>query len=690
MLASSSFFVATFGNDDHEGSERAPFRTLARAQQVVREKIRNGMTEDVIVYIHGGLYLLESPLRFDERDSGRDGHRVIYRAVPGEQPMLVGGKILSGWMRHNDNVWKAKWEHGRSFHTLYANGKRVVKARLPASGYFLTDEHAVPEKEGITLRPGDIPEDANLTNAQVFVWPGEGEWNWFSETRAVRFFDRRRHRIVFESPCTWEIGAGSRYYVQGSLDFLRQPGQFHLDEWEGTVYYWPSDGTPEQQTVIAPVVTRLLELDGSEHPVENLLFADLTLACTDFYREYGMMLDNAEREDHRDGIIYVNRARNIEITACRIQNAGSSGIFLDRYAQGIVINANRIEHVGHTGIFATGFAPGEGDFPDAASSYTNKGHVITNNVIRHGGELVGHGSGIFLFQSGDNDVSHNRIAHMPRYGISLKGLRYKLMPDTLYGVPVTWENHWDFLHTRNNRIAYNDISHVMEDSQDGGMIEAWGTGRGNRIHGNRLHHSGIHFSFGFGIYLDDAADDFTVTNNVLDHLYQTGDGKLWMLIFAKGIGNRIRNNLLVANPDAIAAIGTQEMVGEENKEIVVERNIVVNSGMMYYFINWRPDRFRAADCNLYWRGGASPVVGGELPLAPSGEDPLGRHIYDWESWKSLAGGKFDSRSCVADPLFMDEAGEDYRLKPESPAYLLGWQEIEWEKIGPQTGNRPQE
>lgn len=686
MRKSASFFVAPSGSDDHQGSELMPFRTLARAQQAVREEIREGMWEDVTVYLRDGLYPMESVLRFDERDSGRNGCRVVYRSAPGEQPILAGGRVITGWQRYNDTIWRVKLEPGRSFQTLYADGKRITKARLPAAGYYLTDEHTITDKTGISIKPGDIPSKADLSSAQVFVWPGEGEWNWFSETKPIRSFDPQHGRIDFESPCTWDIGSQSRYYIQGSLGFLRQSGQFHLDESEGILYYWPSTGTPEQQTVIAPAANRLLELNGRGQAVENIFFSGVTLECTDFYREYRMMMDNAEREEHRDGMIYVNRARDIEISGCVIRNAGSSGIFLDRYAQNIVIDGNRIEHIGHIGIHVCGFAPGEGDFASAEQSYTNKGHSITNNTIRYGGEMVGHGCGILLFQSGDNDVSHNLIEHMPRYGISLKGLRHKAMPATLYGTPVTWENHWDFLHSRNNRISYNDISHVMEDSQDGGLIESWGAGRGNVIHGNRLHHSGIHFSFGFGIYLDDASDDFTVTHNVLDHLYQTGEGKLWMLIFSKGIGNRIRNNLLVANPDAVSAVGTQEMADEENKGVLVERNIIVDSGMIYYFVNWRPDRFEAADCNLYWRGGTLPSVGGELPLPPAAGDLLGRHVYDWDSWKSLSGGKFDGGSCVADPVFVDEAGGDYRLKPESPAYMLGWNDIEWEKIGPRSGS----
>jgi hypothetical protein len=216
----------------------------------------------------------------------------------------------------------------------------------------------------------------------------------------------------------------------------------------------------------------------------------------------------------------------------------------------------------------------------------------------------------------------------------------------------------------------------MEDSQDGGLIESWGVGKGNLIHGNYLHHCGIHFSFGFGIYLDDASDDFTVTNNILEGLYSTGKGTLWMLIFSKGVGNRIQGNMLISNPDAIAAFGTQEMAGEENKDIVIERNIIYNSGCLYYFVNWRADRFAAADRNLYWRNGRPCIVAGQLPLQPSGVDPLGRNEYDWAQWLTLLDGKFDSLSIIADPLFEKAEDGDYRLKPNSPANELGWSEID--------------
>lgn len=52
---------------------------------------------------------------------------------------------------------------------------------------------------------------------------------------------------------------------------------------------------------------------------------------------------------------------------------------------------------------------------------------------------------------------------------------------------------------------------------------------------------------------------------------------------------------------------------------------------------------------------------------------------EWEAWQ-IAGA--DRQSIVADPLFADPKGGDYRLGQESPALKLGFEPIPFEKIGP--------
>lgn len=52
---------------------------------------------------------------------------------------------------------------------------------------------------------------------------------------------------------------------------------------------------------------------------------------------------------------------------------------------------------------------------------------------------------------------------------------------------------------------------------------------------------------------------------------------------------------------------------------------------------------------------------------------------EWESWKSHG---LDTHSVIADPMFLNPSKDDYRLRPDSPAFALGFKPIPVEKIGP--------
>ena len=61
------------------------------------------------------------------------------------------------------------------------------------------------------------------------------------------------------------------------------------------------------------------------------------------------------------------------------------------------------------------------------------------------------------------------------------------------------------------------------------------------------------------------------------------------------------------------------------------------------------------------------------------QEPQIRGIGSLSDWKKLG---FDQHSLVADPQFVDVKNGDYRLRPESPAFTLGFQPIPVDKIGP--------
>ena len=51
---------------------------------------------------------------------------------------------------------------------------------------------------------------------------------------------------------------------------------------------------------------------------------------------------------------------------------------------------------------------------------------------------------------------------------------------------------------------------------------------------------------------------------------------------------------------------------------------------------------------------------------------------EWNAWQAAG---WDQHSLVADPMFVDPSKDDFRLKPGSPAFELGFKPIPVEEIG---------
>ena len=68
--------------------------------------------------------------------------------------------------------------------------------------------------------------------------------------------------------------------------------------------------------------------------------------------------------------------------------------------------------------------------------------------------------------------------------------------------------------------------------------------------------------------------------------------------------------------------------------------------------------------NLYWQ-----TDGGEVKV-----DSL-----SWDQWQSRG---MDQGTLIADPLFVDPAKGDFRLKPGSPALKIGFEPFELSAVGP--------
>jgi hypothetical protein len=632
-----TFYVARDGNDNNIGIEAKPFATIQHARDEVRKMIKQGLNADIIVLIRGGIYYLNESLIFGAEDSGTEEYSITYMAYPGENVSIIGGTEIKGWKHYKGEIWEADIPEGVTPKQVFENGMCLSLARIPNESY-LRLEKPISGKEGtdFVYREGDLnPDDWDVSEASIFMWP---QYDWFSVTAPIISIDSKNRTISLKKS-VGQITVGNRYFIQNVLSLLDKSSECQISNKNRKIY---ALANKENQTMVISTVENVIRIQGADEIVKNLHFENLDLSISN------------------DNVVRIIGAEDCSIKFCKIENGYDCGVSIEGYAQRINIYGNLIRYNGLHGVSLSGLGPGQAD--------VNKYNVVENNHIHHCGRLIGHGYGINISQSGYNKVIHNHIHNMPRYGTTIKGVRYQVLREQISG--VTWENRHDFLHSRHNLIAYNDIHNVNEDSQDTGAMESWGPGRDNIYDHNLIHDVGNNeFNLQMGIYLDDATDYFTVTNNIIWGVV----GKApTTSVYAKGIGNRLDNNIFIISDKNTAGISSLFMADERADNHVYTNNIYYfegSDGAIYDFYNWSDDRVEESNYNIYWKPNGELTMRGQSPAK------------SLEEWKKLQNRKYDQQSIVADPMFVDPSNRNYHLQPDSPALKLGFKDIDTSEIG---------
>ena len=645
QYSKAGLYVSATGDDSNNGSYDAPFQTLQKAQQVARLAVNRG--EDITIFIEGGDYY-NANLSFNEADSPKNGCTVTYRGYNGI-PRLYGGHKVTGWQKYNETIYCANI--GTDATNITENGEHATLARYPNDSYLV----AKPYPEASTGSKNaymfdSLPQINDFSKLQTFVFAGDNT-SWFSSTVPVKSINYADKTVTLGGNAKSNIGNGSRYFLQGAIELLDTPGEFFCKD--GILYYYPKSSSIEDQTIVASNEAPLFSFVGEQEKVQGIALENLELN-----------LSGRDKDT-----VYLSNASHITINSCIITNSGNHGVYMDGYADNNRVENCEIKYAGHSGVQLAGSYVGSQVSPDNVTRiYKNHHNVITNNHIYSGGQFVGHGAGLQMIDSGNNTVTHNLIHDFPRYGISFKGGRpHSIIGRTVEGVLITEENYRDFIHAHDNLVQYNEIYDVNNDTQDTGMIESWGAGENNIISKNYLHDSGVPFSFGFGIYLDDGSNGFTVEKNLIVNLQEDNtSGKLTTPLMIKGIRNKVIGNVVVDNPNAEAMMSTHAMAGEPNNSIESRHNIFYRSGdYVYKNVSPQDDRFTYSDENVFYKENGIYRVSDKQGIS---------FLEDWQREKG-----FDQRSVTVDPQFMGEG--DYRLKYSSPAYRLGITDIDYYNMG---------
>ena len=193
-----TFFVAPNGNDRASGTRKAPFATLARAQQAVRAlKQKEGGTlhRPVTVYLRGGAYSLAQPLTFTPDDSGTAAAPITYAAYPGETPDISGGRPITGWRRVSGSLWQAPVTGTQSFRSLRVGEVNAIRARTPnfdprhphTGGWWFSQWSGLPWERGAFGQAVGSLQVAGTKLGWDFVSPSAGAYTvWLRYAQAMK------------------------------------------------------------------------------------------------------------------------------------------------------------------------------------------------------------------------------------------------------------------------------------------------------------------------------------------------------------------------------------------------------------------------------------------------------------------------------------------------------------------------
>ena len=310
------FYVSASGNDANPGTKEAPFATIAKAKEAVRE-VNESMQGDIVVNIAGGTYFLDSTLYFEPEDSGKNGYQVIYKGEDGKMPTISGGKKVEGFTpsAKYPGVYETKIDDVDKINAIYVNGARRYMAKAGTYMKGLKKPEKYNTQEWYDAHPGDARDNAYnwydvntryeydgmyMSKEDIgfyeneedvyFVW-NEGWKSYYIPVEDIMPDPENSDQVIVRMMSgLWDRAQNSNksmnnnprpekeFMVMNAMELLDLPGEFYFNRKTDILYYMPYEGEDMASAeVIVPKVEYLMMIDGRgrEDKVENITFTGL-------------------------------------------------------------------------------------------------------------------------------------------------------------------------------------------------------------------------------------------------------------------------------------------------------------------------------------------------------------------------------------------------------------------------------
>jgi len=642
VAQAATYHVSPDGSDANEGSKEKPFQTIARARDVMRSRGETGT-----VFLREGTYYLAQPLVFSPEDSGNEKAPVVYSAYEDEDAVVSGGvKLDLTWQPYQGGIMQAKTPPGVTFDQFFVNGRRRHMARYP--NY---DPESNRPYNGCAADAFSPQRAANWADpAGGFIHALHAHhWGGFHYRITGK---NENNEVAYEGG--WQnnrrMGMHRRdRFVENIFEELDAPGEWFHDAKTQTLYFYPAEGLDlKAATYEATRLDHLVELQGSrERPVRHIAIRGLAFRHANrTFMETKEPLLRSDWTIYRGGALLINGAEDCRVEDCEFDQVGGNAVFVNNYNRRIAVRDCHFHEIGASAVcfvgdpnsvrnprfeYAQRNSYDEIDKTPGPKTDNYPADCLVEDCLIHNISVVEkQATGVQISMSKGITIRHCSIYDTGRAGINIS--------------EGTFGGHL---------IEFCDVFDTVRETGDHGSFNSWGRDRFWHLRGapeselpklalldaekSVIRNSRWRCDRGWDIDLDDGSSNYDIYNNLMLH----GGLKL-----REGFHRTVYNNITVNN-------GLHPHVWYKNSGDKIYNNI--------------------------WLTAARPI--GMNGCGKWG-DEVDRNLFVRESdrAKHLAYG-VEINSIAGDPMFVDPAKGDYRVKPNSPALKLGFRNFPMDRFG---------
>ena len=664
QLNGQVIYVSTRGNDKWNGSEKKPVASLVRAQELARAYGRDTSVE---IVFEDGIYYLPGTVQFTGQDSKDYPATVTLRARHEGKAVISGGQqIRLDWKQEAGNIYVASVPAGMDIDQLYVAGLRQPMARFPNAqpgkqrnvyDTWVLDHQAQPNPEMDPLQPERIalwknPEGGYVHAMHTALW---GDMHW--EIKG------KNEDGTLQLEGGWQNNRPSGMhplyrFVENIKEELDVPGEWYYDRSESKLYYMPLPEIDLDEAKVEIVrLKHLIEFNGTkENPVRGIHLQGLTFKHTArTFMENKEQLLRSDWTMYRGGAIVFNGAEECSVENCEFDHLGGNTIFVNNYNRYLTVRGCYIHHSGANGIVFVGdpdmvrsplFRYGNQNYetmdmtPGSLGDNYPQDCWVDDCLITMTGRDEKQTAPVQISMSQRIRVSHCSIYDVPRAGININegtfGGHIIEFCDVFNTVLETGD-HGSFNSWGRDRFWTPDVVTISDQVALHPDMQYWDVLEPNVLRYNRWR-----CDHGWDVDLDDGSSFYRIYCNLLLN------GGLKM---REGYDRVATNNIILNN-------SLHPHVWVRNSDDVFKHNIV--------FTAYQPAVMNSAL-------GESDRWGKELDynLFATGQAAMSK----------FAAHGADAHSVSADPLFVNPGQGDFRVRPESPAFKIGFRNFDMTDFG---------